>query len=29
MWNKEFKKTERGKFEYFTAGQGEPIAILH
>ncbi|MED1559927.1 alpha/beta hydrolase [Bacillus paramycoides] len=29
MWEQRFKETERGKFEYFTAGQGEPIAISH
>ena len=29
MWEQKFIKTERGIFEYFTAGKGEPLAITH
>ncbi|GLC88017.1 alpha/beta fold hydrolase [Lysinibacillus piscis] len=29
MWTQHFIDTERGRFEYFLAGQGEPMAITH
>ncbi|WP_188725379.1 alpha/beta fold hydrolase [Lentibacillus populi] len=29
MWEQGFIETERGIFEYFTAGQGEPLAVAH
>ncbi|CAG9620413.1 alpha/beta fold hydrolase [Sutcliffiella rhizosphaerae] len=29
MWKQEFLETERGTFEYFSAGMGEPLAITH
>ncbi|GAA0323907.1 alpha/beta fold hydrolase [Oceanobacillus sp. FSL W7-1281] len=29
MWKQGFIETERGIFEYFTAGQGDPLAIAH
>ncbi|MFD1412451.1 alpha/beta hydrolase [Oceanobacillus jeddahense] len=29
MWEQGFIETERGIFEYFTAGQGAPLAIAH
>lgn len=29
MWERGLLETDRGVFEYFTAGQGEPLAITH
>lgn len=29
MWQQNFIETERGTFEYYTAGEGEPLAITH
>lgn len=29
MWEQNFIETERGTFEYYTAGEGEPLAITH
>ncbi|MCM3618298.1 alpha/beta hydrolase [Sutcliffiella horikoshii] len=29
MWKKNLVETERGSFEYFAQGQGEPIAVTH
>ena len=29
MWERGLLETERGIFEYFTAGQGEPLAVSH
>ncbi|MDE5413304.1 alpha/beta fold hydrolase [Alkalihalobacterium chitinilyticum] len=29
MWHKEMIETERGSFEVFTAGEGDPICITH
>ncbi|WP_404430770.1 alpha/beta fold hydrolase [Sutcliffiella horikoshii] len=29
MWKKNLIETERGSFEYFVQGQGEPIAVTH
>lgn len=29
MWKREFIETDRGVFEYFTTGQGEPLAVTH
>ncbi|MEA3318683.1 MAG: alpha/beta hydrolase [Bacillota bacterium] len=29
MWEQRFIETERGAFEYFTAGQGDPLATTH
>ncbi len=29
MWKKNLVETERGSFEYFMQGQGEPIAVTH
>ncbi|MFS0782039.1 alpha/beta fold hydrolase [Bacillus sp. 1P06AnD] len=29
MWEKVFIETNRGKFEYFVSGDGEPLAIAH
>lgn len=29
MWEQNFIETERGAFEYYTAGEGEPLAITH
>ena len=29
MWKRNFIETERGTFEYFIAGQGEPLAVTH
>ena len=29
MWKQHFIETERGTFEYYTAGEGEPLAITH
>lgn len=29
MWQQHFIETERGTFEYYTAGEGEPLAITH